>query len=223
MQLPDLINGLFEGLTIIFVLMDIQSILKDKKVRGLTRTCLVFFATWSTWNLFYYNNLGQVLSVTAVFTCKLASAIYLFMFFYYIHLEENNKAENKKVLIWGSVASVIAYGLVGIILILLGSSYAHGHKWPDGVNAFFELSAGAFKAKNCLALIKQKEFKGANFWGIVFFTSWGAWNMFYYYHLGQYLSWFGGFCIFFVNCWYLWLIFYLVWTPNLVHKPCINR
>ncbi|KKL71436.1 hypothetical protein LCGC14_2094960, partial [marine sediment metagenome] len=44
----------------------------------------------------------------------------------------------------------------------------------------------------------------------VFFTAWGYWNMFYYPHLGQWFSFFGGFAIVFVNT--VWIVLAITYT-----------
>lgn len=56
----------------------------------------------------------------------------------------------------------------------------------DRINALFE-SVGVFAALlNCLALIRDDgAVRGVSIASISFFTAWGAWNLYYYRHLGQ--------------------------------------
>lgn len=64
MNLPDIINGLFEGLASLFILNHCRVLHKDKCVRGISVVSVIFFTAWGFWNLFYYPHLGQWLSFT---------------------------------------------------------------------------------------------------------------------------------------------------------------
>lgn len=79
---------------------------------------------------------------------------------------------------------------------------------PDLVNGLFELAGGAFLFLNVLALLRDKKLRGVHWLPTVFFNSWGIWNLFYYHHLDQPLSWYGGLVIVSVNTWWLYLIGY---------------
>lgn len=56
----------------------------------------------------------------------------------------------------------------------------------DRINALFE-TAGIFAALyNCLVLIQDAgTVRGVSVISTLFFTLWGAWNLYYYRHLGQ--------------------------------------
>lgn len=62
----------------------------------------------------------------------------------------------------------------------------------DLVNGLFELAGGLFLTFNLRRLWQDKEVKGVSIPVTVFFFTWGVWNLFYYPHLGQWLSFFGG-------------------------------
>lgn len=62
MQLPDLINGLFEAFGGLMVWLNVYKIIKDKQVRGVSSVATWVFTAWGFWNLFYYPHLGQWLS-----------------------------------------------------------------------------------------------------------------------------------------------------------------
>jgi hypothetical protein len=62
MNLPDLVNGLFEGLGAALILMNVRQLRRDRVVRGVHWAPTVFFAAWGLWNLFYYPHLSQWLS-----------------------------------------------------------------------------------------------------------------------------------------------------------------
>jgi hypothetical protein len=208
-QFSDFINGLFEGLTVIFIVLNIKAILKDKKVRGFTLIYVVFFFTWSVWNLFYYFSLKQPISALSVFFGTILGVCADFLVFYYFYLEKYNGIENRKFIITGLTITPMLFICFGIPLMYFGGQYSQNiHKWPDVINSVFEACGGIVIVGNCLKILKQKEFKGGNMYGVIFTSSWGAWNLFYYFHLHQYFSWGAGLSIFLANCWWIYLILY---------------
>lgn len=78
---------------------------------------------------------------------------------------------------------------------------------PDQINALFELVGGIFLWKNFAQLRKDKMLRGVHWVPIMFFASWGYWNLFYYPHLGQWWSFAGGLNIVAANT--AWLV--LAW------------
>jgi len=75
---------------------------------------------------------------------------------------------------------------------------------PDLINGIFEFSAGFFVLNHCRVVIKEKAVKGVSIISIVFFTSWGYWNLYYYPHLEQWLSFLGGLFIVVANS--IWVV-----------------
>lgn len=75
--MSDLINGLFEVLSGLFVLNNCRVLLKDKKVHGVSVSATVFFTMWGLWNLFYYPSLGQTLSFYAGFVVTGANVFWV--------------------------------------------------------------------------------------------------------------------------------------------------
>jgi ABC-type transport system involved in cytochrome c biogenesis permease subunit len=70
MHLPDLINGLFESLGGIAVLLSCFKLLKDKQVKGVSVYTVFFFTSWGIWNMWYYPSMGQRFSgYAAIATC----------------------------------------------------------------------------------------------------------------------------------------------------------
>lgn len=63
---------------------------------------------------------------------------------------------------------------------------------PDLVNGTFELVGGFVLWANVQQIRKDKMVRGALSWVTLFFTLWGYWNLFYYPHLNQWLSFIGG-------------------------------
>lgn len=76
----------------------------------------------------------------------------------------------------------------------------------DLINAIYEGGASLAILNHCRVLNKQKQVHGTSIISIVFFTSWGFWNMYYYNSLGQTFSWAAGFAVCFVNCYYVYLL-----------------
>jgi len=65
MNLPDIINGLYESLGFFAVMASCLRLMKDKKVNGVSLITVGFFTSWGFWNSWYYPHLGQSLSGTA--------------------------------------------------------------------------------------------------------------------------------------------------------------
>jgi hypothetical protein len=76
---------------------------------------------------------------------------------------------------------------------------------PDLINGLFELLGGFALWDNVKRIRKDKQVRGVNWKVTLFFTAWGFWNLFYYPHLDQWLSFVGGLNIFTAN--FVWLVF----------------
>jgi hypothetical protein len=85
---------------------------------------------------------------------------------------------------------------------------------PDLVNGVFEAFGSLGVWGNVLALIKDKQVKGTRWWFAAFFTSWGFWNLYYYPHLGQWLSFWGGASMALAN---------LVWVVLAIKYCCSTK
>ena len=80
---------------------------------------------------------------------------------------------------------------------------------PDMINGSFELLAGIFVLTHCRRVIKDKMVKGVSIISTIFFTLWGFWNLYYYPHLEQWLSFYGGLSIVGANTlWVILMIYY---------------
>ncbi len=83
---------------------------------------------------------------------------------------------------------------------------------PDLVNAGFELCATLFILNNSRVAFKQKMVAGVSIISIMFFTSWGFWNIYYYPHLGQALSFYCGIGVVIANM--IWVSILLYYRNN---------
>ena len=86
--------------------------------------------------------------------------------------------------------------------------------WPDATNGLFECLGGWFVVLNIWKLLKDKQVKGIHWGSTFFFTTWGLWNLWYYPHLGQWVSFAGGVFICTANIvWAVLRIYYNRWPP----------
>lgn len=72
----------------------------------------------------------------------------------------------------------------------------------DLINGLFEIGGAVATCLNVRSLMRDKEVKGVDWRMFVFYVGWGLFNLIYYPHLGQWLSFAGGCCIVAANaCW----------------------
>jgi hypothetical protein len=79
---------------------------------------------------------------------------------------------------------------------------------PDTINSLFELLGGFFVLGHCRAVVRDKAVSGVCITSIVYFTSWGCWNLFYYPFLGQSLSFYGAAFLVLTNAAYIGMLLY---------------
>lgn len=81
--------------------------------------------------------------------------------------------------------------------------------WPDYINGAYECLGGFFIYLSIRKLRKDKKVHGISWAHAFFFTSWGYWNLFYYPHLEQWMSFVGGVLIVITNTiWMGQLVYY---------------
>lgn len=64
---------------------------------------------------------------------------------------------------------------------------------PDHINAGFEAAAAIILWLNVRRLWRDRELKGVSVVPTLLYFVWCLWNLYYYAHLGQTLSWYAGF------------------------------
>lgn len=84
----------------------------------------------------------------------------------------------------------------------------------DLVNGVYESCGGFFVALSVAKLHKEKLVRGVSWYGIAFFSSWGIWNLFFYPHLGQWMSFGGGVALCAVNCVWLGQVIFYNWRER---------
>lgn len=82
--------------------------------------------------------------------------------------------------------------------------------WQDGINGGFEALAGMLQLVNCRRLWIDRQVRGVDWRVTGFFAAWGIWNLFFYPHLDQWLSFLGGLVIVAANL--LWVAMALRFT-----------
>ncbi len=78
---------------------------------------------------------------------------------------------------------------------------------PDFINGVFETIGGAMILMHCRRLYIDKQVKGVSTFATAVFSLWGLWNLYYYPHLDQWLSFAGGVVIVVANLLWLSLMF----------------
>lgn len=86
--------------------------------------------------------------------------------------------------------------------------------WPDTVNGVYEILGGVALAWNCITTYRDKEIKGISVASMIFFTSWGYWNLYYYPHLNQWVSTVGAAILVFFNT---------IWVGQAIYYTRKNR
>ena len=84
----DNVNGLYELLGGLFILLNCKKLLKDKKVKGISIIAVAFFASWGVWNLYYYPVLNQWCSFVGGIGIVVMNTIWICMMLYYIKKEK---------------------------------------------------------------------------------------------------------------------------------------
>ncbi len=78
---------------------------------------------------------------------------------------------------------------------------------PDLINGGFEIFSSIMVLNHCRVLLKDKSVRGVSIVSNMFFVAWGGWNLYYYPHLGQTLSFYGGIAIMLANALWVGLMF----------------
>jgi hypothetical protein len=81
---------------------------------------------------------------------------------------------------------------------------------PDLINGCFEFGGALFIIGHIRKLYADKLVRGVYWPATLWFASWGWWNVYYYAHLDQWLSWTGGlFIVTFNTIWTVMLVYYI--------------
>lgn len=79
----DIVNATFELGAGIILWFHVKTILKEKKVLGVSIVPFAFFTLWGLWNLYYYPTLGQPWSFWGGIFVVSVNALYTYLLFHY--------------------------------------------------------------------------------------------------------------------------------------------
>lgn len=85
---------------------------------------------------------------------------------------------------------------------------------PDLINALFELLGSIIIVLNINKIMEDKLVRGIHWYVVAFFCFWGIWNLFYYPHLDQWLSFAAGVLMVTMNMIYTALLIHYTWKEN---------
>ena len=88
---------------------------------------------------------------------------------------------------------------------------------PDAINAAFEGGGALLLTFNIRQVARDQRLSGVHWAPTAFFTVWGVWNLFFYPHLHQWLSFCGGLAIVVVNAAWLALVAKFAFRRALPH------
>lgn len=88
MNIPDTVNGAFEMLGSVFILMSVWKLRKDKQVKGVDWKHIAFFTAWGYWNLYYYPSLNQSMSFYGGIAIVLANMIWVLQLMHYTYKQK---------------------------------------------------------------------------------------------------------------------------------------
>ena len=87
----------------------------------------------------------------------------------------------------------------------------YGLPWQDMVNGIFEVLGAPFLFLSIINLYKCKKVRGVSWLHAAFFNSWGFWNLYYYPHLNQWVSFVGGLLLVMTNTvWFVMMLYYIL-------------
>lgn len=78
----------------------------------------------------------------------------------------------------------------------------------DLFNAVFELGGCLLVLLSIRQTLRDKQVRGVHWGTVLFFACWGYWNLYYYPHLGQWLSLAGGIGVTVANSTWVGLLIY---------------
>lgn len=93
MNIPDIINGIYELLGGFFIILHIIRLCIDKMVSGVSLYSVIYFTSWGYWNIFYYPYLKQTMSFIGGIFIAIANTIWVALLIYY---SKNNRSWNQK-------------------------------------------------------------------------------------------------------------------------------
>lgn len=94
---------------------------------------------------------------------------------------------------------------------------------PDILNGLFESCGGFFIGLSILKLHREKLVRGVSWTHVAFFSTWGFWNLYFYPHLDQWFSFWGGAALVAANATWLGQIVYYNHRAKRALARAVNR
>lgn len=79
----DIVNGSFELIGALVLMLNVKALYKDKKVQGIHWGSTLFFSLWGIWNLIYYPSLDQWFSFAGGLAIVTVNTTWLIQVIYY--------------------------------------------------------------------------------------------------------------------------------------------
>jgi len=86
----DIIQACFNIGGALAISTSIRKLYREKVVRGVHWPMIIFFISWSCYNIYFYGNLNQSHSFYAGFTILTAEVTYLYLLIYYTYVEKKS-------------------------------------------------------------------------------------------------------------------------------------
>ena len=88
--MTDLINALFEFGGAVLTWFNVSKLIKDKNVVGVYWPIWVFFSAWGLWNLYYYTDVGHILSFFGGIVLVSGNIVWVILAWYYMKKDKIN-------------------------------------------------------------------------------------------------------------------------------------
>lgn len=80
---PDVINAFFEFFGGLLLFLNVRRLYLDKRLNGVSLVPSLFYTAWGYWNVFYYRELGQPVSLVAGILPAASNTAWVAMALYY--------------------------------------------------------------------------------------------------------------------------------------------
>lgn len=81
---------------------------------------------------------------------------------------------------------------------------------PDTINAIFETGGGIAVTYNCIRLWRDRAVNGISITSQAWFSTWGLWNIYFYWYYDHTYSWYAAIFLASVNS--LWVVMAIYFT-----------
>jgi hypothetical protein len=85
----DFLNGCFEFVGALMTLLSVKALLKDKEIKGVHWGPIVFFTSWSMFNLWFYPDNNLWYSFAGGITIFIVNSWWLYLVWYYSRMRNN--------------------------------------------------------------------------------------------------------------------------------------